>query len=157
MVDFSQISAAVTAIGAASEIGKSLLGIRDSTIGNAKIIEIQELLLKAQNSLFAHNSELHKLQQENFDLANRLRALEEKQTKQSQYSLVEIGKGGFVLEKIHSLENIPDSIQTKSYFCQPCFSGGREVVLQRGVFYTSVHLDCPVCKNQILTGEEELQ
>lgn len=67
-MDLSMLGTAITCLTSAADIGKSIANIRDATVANGKIIEIQELLLKAQHSLFGHNVQLQQLQQENFDL-----------------------------------------------------------------------------------------
>lgn len=96
-MDYSLIASASSAIGVARDIAKAAIGIRDASLVALKISEISDQLLKAQDSLFAHNAQLHSLQQENFSLANRLRELEDKRAQRSRYALVEISDGCFVL------------------------------------------------------------
>lgn len=151
-VDVSMLSTAVTCLTAATDIGKSITGIRDATVANTKVIEIQELLLKAQQSLFGHGAELQRLQQENFDLRERLRGLESEALNKLNYTLVELKTGCWAMARLAD-KDVPNVFVPNNYVCQPCFSAGREVVLQRGSFYGAIHFDCPVCKTRVISDE----
>lgn len=153
-MDVNMLGTAVSCLTAATDIGKSIVGIRDATVANTKVIEIQELLLKAQQSLFGHSAELQRLQQENFDLRERLRSLESEALNKLNYTLVELKAGNWTLAR-KANKDIPDVFVPMHYVCQPCFSLGREVVLLRDKFYGAVHYDCPVCKTRILSDESE--
>ncbi len=151
-MDVTMLGTAITCLTAAADIGKSIVGIRDATVANNKVIEIQELLLKAQQSLFAHGSELQRLQQENFDFRERLRSLEAEALNKLNYTLVELKAGNWTLAR-RANKDIPDVFVPKRYACQPCFSLGREIVLLRGEFYGLVHYECPVCKSRVDSNE----
>lgn len=158
-MDYSLIAAANSALTAAKELGRAAMGIRDFNEVAAKISAINDLLLKAQDSLFAHNAQLHALQQEKFDMANRLRELEEKLADRGRYSLVEISDRTFVLgcnqgEKV-SGDSALGAVEPKHYICQPCFAKGIKSVLQKDSFYGAIRLECPICKGTFPTGENE--
>jgi hypothetical protein len=152
-MDFTTLGTAITCLTNAADLGKSIVGIRDTAVTNGKVIEIQELLLKAQHSLFAHRTELQRLQQENLDLANRLRSLEAEELNKQNYTLVELKRGNWTLATKLD-KDIPDVFVPNRYTCQPCFSGGRENILARVVFYGAAHYECPVCKSRVETDEE---
>lgn len=155
-MDYSLIATASSAIGAARDIAKAAIGIRDTALVAVKISEISDQLLKAQDSLFAHNAQLHALQQENFSLTNRLRELEGKKAQRSRYALIEISDGSFVLstkgcEKLPA-ENPADELiltEPDHYACQPCLDiRGHLVVLQKAVVFGAETFTCPACKTE---------
>lgn len=158
-MDYSLLVAAGASINAAREFGKAAIGLRDFNEIATKIAALNEQLLKAQDSLFAHSAQLQALQQENFSMANRLRELEEKLAERGRYALVEISDRTFVLG-LKSAEqraasdpaHIPEP---HHHICQPCFAKGIKSVLQKYSFCGAVSLECPICKERFDTGQRE--
>lgn len=160
-MDYSLIATASTALGAARDLAKAAVGVRDFTQMATTVSQISDQLLKAQDSLFAHNAQLHALQQENFSLTNRLRELEEKDAERRRYALVEISDRTFVLglkdrEQL-AAENLLEGwfAEPHHHICQPCMAKGIKSVLQKHSVWGSVSLDCSVCKEKFSTGEIE--
>lgn len=158
LMDFSLLSVIATSLTTARELGKTAIGLRDFNQIAAAMSQINDQLLKAQDSLFSHNTQLHALQQDNFGMANRLRELEEKLAERGRYTLVEISDRTFVLQSnspIVAGDQIPHGSEPLHYICQPCMAKGIKSVLQKYSFYGSISLECPVCKERFSTGKTE--
>ena len=157
-MNLTELSIIGTSLAAARDIGKAAIGLRDFNALAAAMSQINEQLLKAQESLFAHNTQLHSLQQDNFSLTNRLRELEEKLAERGRYSLFELSDGTFVLrsnDPVRALGNSLHAVEPLHYICQPCMARGTKSVLQKYSFYGSISLECSICKERFSTGQTE--
>lgn len=156
-MDWSAISGITASITAARDIAKGLSATRDAALVSEKTAALMDQLLKAQEGLLAHNAtllqlqaDLSKLQKENLQLQT---ALDER----GKYTLVEVGSGHFALRSNPGHDETgtgnPGIQEAAHYVCQPCFSKGRTVVLQR---HTIMGIDnglmCPACKAQVFDG-----
>jgi len=143
-MDISLITGAVSSIKQAAEIGKVLLTIRDTSMVSQEVLKIQELLLKAQESLFSLSAQLIALQQENFNTTEELRKCKETLAERGRYSLFSLSdkfhayRVNLAPEGTHSIS----ASEPLHYVCQPCFDKGIKSVLHVGE-YRAV---CPVCK-----------
>lgn len=156
-MDLSLVAAASSALSIARDIGRAAVGIRDFNACAAAIAQINEHLLKAQDSLFAHNTELFTLQQEVFETREELRKAKETLAEHGKYALFEISPHVFVLRSRTDLvphlsgpQNPPD-LEPPHYVCQPCLHIRRQrSVLVRSVFYGTEVFSCPECKGEFM-------
>ena len=156
-MDFSMISSASAAITAAKELGKAMIGLRDFNQIAGKVSEINSMLLKAQESLLAHNAQLLQLQNDHFKTSQELRELKETLSERGRYSLFEISPGNFVyridVSPVSGHAGDPVSSEPKHYLCQACFDKGIKVVLQKSYFFENLfHLECSNCNATINPG-----
>lgn len=154
-MDASQIGIVATSLGAARDIGKALVGIRDHNLVAEKLAALNDQLLQAQQALLSHNATLFELQQQNFEAREELRKLKESASERGRYTLVDLGKGQLAyrvnVAPTQGASGEPVSADAPHYVCQPCYDNGRKVVLQRNWFFeTRGGLDCPVCKNSVI-------
>ncbi|RYF76817.1 MAG: hypothetical protein EOO22_00830 [Comamonadaceae bacterium] len=153
-MDASQIGIVATAIGAAKDIGKAMLGVRDFNLLADRIAAMNDQLLKAQDALLAHNAAMFQLQSENFEAREELRKLKEAASERSRYTLVEITQGNVAyrvnLGPALSAPGQPVSAEAMHYLCQPCFDDGRKVTLR---YFNSATFGeswtCSVCKAEL--------
>ena len=143
-MDISLITGAVSSIKQAADIGKTLLNIRDSSMVSQEVLKIQELLLKAQESLFSLSAQLIALQQENFNTTEELRKCKEALAERGRYSLFKLSDEFLAYRVNLSPENANTSgaPEPLHYVCQPCFDKGVKSVLHVGK-YSAL---CPICK-----------
>ena len=149
-MDYSLISAAATSIGVAKDLAKAALGLRDFNEFSAVISQLNEQLLNAQDSLFAHNSQIHGLQQQYFDAVEKLRELEKVMAERGNYSLFELSSGFFVY-RLNAAQNGGDTSTAEPlhYLCQLCFDRDRfKSVLRIGYGYCH----CAGCKQERFIG-----
>ncbi|WP_114240136.1 hypothetical protein [Dyella sp. C9] len=158
-MDFSQISIAVGALKTAKEIGQAALAFKNFNETAGAIAQINEQLLKAQDGLFAHNSQLMELQQKYFEATEELRKLKEALAQRGRYSLFEISDRVFVYRVDGSPQNrgtgAPSSPEPLHYLCQPCFDKGAKSVLRKKNEWGVISLECPTCKEEFLTNDRE--
>jgi len=158
-MDFALISTAVGSLKAAKDLGQAALGIRDFNQFASTISQINDQLLKAQESLFTHNAQLMQLQQDHFEARDELRKLRDAATERGRYTLFELSEGVFVYRAQESDVSRTTSDSSAGtplhYLCQPCFDTGFKVVLQKHVFYTLVSLECSKCNSKYSTGKHE--
>lgn len=146
-MDISLVTGAVTAIKAARELGSAALKIRDFNQFAGTVAEINEQLLKAQESLFAHNADMLDLQQKYHEACDELRRLKAVAAERECYSLHEIGPGVFAYRLDTSRKSEP-----LHYLCQPCFDKGTKSVLQDLYDHGPQTLGCTVCDAKYRTG-----
>jgi hypothetical protein len=152
------ISGAISSIKAAKDIGAAAVAIRDSSMLAGEVVKMNEQLLRAQDSLFSHNAQLLSLQQELFELRDRLRTAETRIAERGRYQLAEVSVGKWVYLHKPDPDNPVASGATPygrpHYVCQPCFDNGRKVVLQYVESTIGNSLDCSVCKASLYVAED---
>jgi hypothetical protein len=72
-MDLSLIGAAATSPGLARDFGKAAMAVRDFNEMAAIVSKLNDQILKAQDSLFALQSELLREQQEHFETLKKVR------------------------------------------------------------------------------------
>lgn len=138
-MDMGSIAAAIGGLKAASDITQAMVGVRDTAILQAKTIELQQVILAAQASGIAAQSE-------QFTFLERIRDLEEELTsikawgaEKERYKLNEIKSGVFTYilkeeagtaEPSHQIcANCYDNLQRKSILQTEIQSIGRAEIL----------------------------
>jgi hypothetical protein len=96
MLSSTEIATTIGSLKAAFEIAKSFIGVRDATIIQSKVFELQREILSAQQSALSS-------QQAQFSLLEQIRDLEEEITRlkawhreKQKYELKDVGQGAFV-------------------------------------------------------------
>src|SRR5471032_1850853 len=95
-MDLSLIQAVATSLSLAKDLGKAALGIRDFNEIAPTISVLNDQLLKAQDALFKHNTQLLALQHEQFETTKELAKMKEALTEKGRYSLIALSLGVFV-------------------------------------------------------------
>jgi septal ring factor EnvC (AmiA/AmiB activator) len=159
-MDLSLIGAATTALSAAMNIGKSAIGVRDFNQMATAIAQVNEQLLKAQESLFSHQTQLLTMQQELFGLKDTLRQkesalieaqdeiakLKQKKLELDQYERFLHAGGRWAYRK---KDASPDNEDEPAY-CANCFEHEQLSVLQPGTGQINrSYLVCHRCDSKI--------
>jgi septal ring factor EnvC (AmiA/AmiB activator) len=161
-MDLSLIGAATTALAAAKDIAKVAIGLRDSNQMAAAISQLNDQLLKAQDSLFSHQSQLLTMQQELFGLKDTLR---QKETAliQAQDEISQLKKKKLNLEQYeryrheggawaYRSKETPEGDEEPPVYCDNCFQSEELSVLQPGAGQDRTYLVCQRCKAKIRRG-----
>lgn len=154
-MDFAAIGAITSSITSATDIAKGLISARDQANIQEKTATLLEQLLKAQESLLAHNAALLQLQHQHFEAREELRKLHEAASERSRYSLVEVTRGCFAyrvnITPQQSGASEPATTEPVHYLCQPCFDKGVKSVLMSAqcTMTGGSVLKCVVCKTSI--------
>lgn len=158
-MDLSLIGAATAALSAARDIGKSAIGIRDFNQVAAAIAQLNDQLLKAQDSLFIHQSQLLAMQQEVFTLKDALRQkdaalieaqdeiakVKQKKLDLDQYERFLHAGGGWAYRRKGASPNNED----EPAYCANCFEQEQLSVLQPGTGPNRTHLVCHRCDSKL--------
>ena len=153
------ITGAIGSINLAKDIGKTLLAVRDFNEVAPVVAKLNDELLKAQDALFRHNTELLALQQKQFEITEELRKAKKSLAERGRYTLVEVSDRMFAyrvnIAPVSGDVSNPIPAQVLHHLCQPCFDKGIKAVLKMHTILggaTSL-LECPICKEKIIFGE----
>lgn len=160
----SEIGLLISTLTGAKQLAQAALDLRDFNAQAAAIANINGELLKAQDQLFVHQSQLLQLQEQHFEAREELRKLKEAQSERQRYALFDLGNGQFVyrvnVAPEQSGASEPGGAEPLHYLCQPCFDGGVKSVLQAvwtGTLMKGQHRcwKCSICGAKRYTGEQK--
>jgi hypothetical protein len=125
MVDMAAIAGIATSLRAASEITQAMIGLRDATVLQGKVIELQQVILAAQSSALAAQSD-------HFSLMERIRGLEAEvagfeawERQKERYELKRYEPGKYLYELKPSMENGEPSHK----ICPKCYEHRKRSIL----------------------------
>ncbi|MEI9420621.1 hypothetical protein O7A70_05465 [Mesorhizobium sp. Cs1299R1N1] len=126
MVDLSLVTALVTNLKTAIDIGKTVKEITDISQVRDKVIEMQELILSAQSSAMAAQTQLFEVLQDNAELKHKAAAVDEWAATASRYQLRDFGAGTFAYELRPDAANG----EPPHRLCPTCFEQRKRSLLQ---------------------------
>ncbi len=148
MPDMGAISGLAASLTAAADITKGIVGLRDTTIVQDKVIELQGVILSAQSSALTAQSE-------QFSLLERLRTLEEKvinfeewDAEKQKYELKQVYSGAFA----YVLKPEASGGEPPHWLCTTCYENNRKSVLQAQGLTSDRSFEkygCPTCRSTI--------
>lgn len=160
-MDITALSAAISSVAGAIDLGKAAIATRDANIVSEATQRLMQQLLDTQNALLAHSVEFQQLLEKNLEMAKEVVRLKEALDDRARYTVVEFTHGHFALKMNHAPAfggaDVPGIPELNHYFCQGCFSDGRKVVLQPGVHKFEGlgfrhALVCPICNTPVATS-----
>ncbi len=146
VIDVGSIGALISSLTSAGEMTKAIVGLRDAAMINSKVIELQGIIMTAQSSAMAAQSD-------QFALLNRVRELEEEMTRMKKwdaeserYELKNIYTGAvaYVLK--------PDAQGSESphWLCANCFENKKKSYLQQAMpMQRNMIYKCIACGNMV--------
>lgn len=147
MPDISAIAGAVASLNAAVNITKAMKDLRDWSIVQSKVIELQSIILDAQGSLFAANEERATLIERVRQLEKQLANSEAGETEKQRYEMVDIGDGNVA----YALKSGMRGSEPPHYACANCYSAGKISRLTHFDFPSlGKKVDCPSCKASMI-------
>ena len=126
MTDIAMISGTITSLKAAFDISKAMLGIRDTSLIQGKVIELQAEILTAQSSAFSAQTDQFTLLERVRDLEKQLTELEAWSAEKQRYQLTELAPGAFA----YVLKPEMAAGEPKHRLCANCYQHGRKSILQ---------------------------
>ena len=150
MISPVEISAGLTSLRTAFDIAKAIKGITDAADRNVKILELQGVIIEAQNSAIAaqqvHASDVKRIEALEAEVA-RMKAWD---GEKARYELKAIGNGAFVYAVKPGMENG----EPPHWLCPPCYTKGQKSFLQRtseafGQRPSERTWDCPFCRGKL--------
>jgi hypothetical protein len=150
MPDMTAISGAIASLNAAVNITKAMKDLRDGSIVQSKVIELQSAILDAQNSLFSANEERATLIQKVGQLEKQLADTEAWEAEKQRYQMTEAGPGVFA----YILKPAMRGSEPSHYVCANCYRLRKISVLQ----HVRVHgigdfMECAACNTKTCIEE----
>ncbi len=140
------IGGALASLKAAGDLASSFLKMRDIALVQGKVIELQSVILSAQQSALAAQGEQFALLDEKRGLERHIAELEAWDREKNRYELKGVGNGCFAYLLKPGMEN---GEPTHS-ICKTCYEQGRKSILDSRQVFRSRFLDCHSCKAQML-------
>lgn len=150
MPDMTTIASAVSSLKAAGDIAKGLMDLRDAAAHQTKVIELQRLILDAQTSALAAQSEQFSLLEQFRQLEKKIREADDWTNERSRYALTDFGGGTFA----YSLRQEAKQGEPSHLVCATCYQAGRKSILQHlHQSYTGQNIyHCQTCAKDVALG-----
>jgi hypothetical protein len=151
-MDGTPIISFLQTVKSVKEIGTALIGLKVTGEVQAKIIELNNLIIAAQGHAAS-------AQQENAALVTRISELEKEIANQKtsishnqNYELKEVDVGALC----YVLKEYAQTSEPPHWLCQPCFSKGHRNILQKDTFEfgNKAQYVCNTCKFEISVSRE---
>jgi hypothetical protein len=126
MVDMGTIASAVGSLNAAAQIAKGLLSLHDMQAVQSKVIELQGVILAAQSSALAAQSDQFTLLERVRELETKMAQLEAWETEKKRYALKDFGGNTFAYELKHEEARG----EPMHRICPKCYAKGHKSILQ---------------------------
>jgi hypothetical protein len=142
----SEVAALLTSFSHLQNIAKALLNLRDFEKLNATVIELQGIIITAQQQAIAIQQSHAALETKTHNLEAECMSLKEWRAEKQKYTCREIAIGRFAY-----VENgIVDNFQSAHKYCPNCFDEGKKSLLQQpDELYFVKGLNCPGCKTKL--------
>jgi hypothetical protein len=148
----SAIGAVLSSLNAAKDIAEAMIGLRDTTAFQSKVVEFQSKIIDAQNSVFA-------VQEERTSLIDKIRQLEKQvadfenwSTEAKRYELREFSNGKFT----YVLKESQQDGEPVHAICANCYHQRKKSNLQGSpTIYGGGLAKCYVCKTELDFNSED--
>ncbi len=149
-MDLSLIQETIKGLKLASDMTKGLLDLKSTAEVQAKVGELQGVILNAQSSALAANADQSAMADEIRALKEQLAVAERWNQERSRYALATVDEGAFV----YALRKEKAENEPPHWLCARCFSEGRKTLLQRAgkSEYFGTDYVCHACKSSIRVG-----
>ncbi|MGO4682987.1 hypothetical protein AB4Z24_05515 [Hyphomicrobium sp. 2TAF46] len=145
----SEISAVMGTLNGAKDLLQSIIGLRDSAAVQAKVVEFNNLIMDAQQRVFAAQEERTALIQKVGELEKKIASLEHWETEKQRYELKKVGFGDRIV--VYSLKPGMEGGEPPHSICANCYQKGEKSPLQEEERGGGVYLYCPHCKTNLLS------
>jgi hypothetical protein len=150
MVDIPSIAAAMTSLKTAADIAKGMLDLKAGADARGVVIDLQSVILNAQSSALAAQSEQMTLLQRVAELEKEASRAAAWESEKQRYRLRDYGNQRFAYElRLESANGEP-----LHRLCAKCFQEGRKSILHFQSAFTdssstrTERYDCAECKTE---------
>lgn len=149
-MDMSAISGLLSSLNAVKDLTQTMIGLRDSQAIQAKLLEFQAELLKANGSALATQQEQFALLETVRELKEELARLKNWEAEKQRYQLTEVGLGAVAYTLKPGMENgePPHTI------CANCYNRGQKSFLQPETRFPgrTKHIVCHECGSDLIVA-----
>jgi hypothetical protein len=142
MVDFAS---AMSALKTIKDTVQSMIGLRDAAAFQAKQLELQGIIIDAQNAVFEANQERTELLAKIAQLESQIERLEDWEEEKQRYKRVSVAS-----HVVAYISNDADTPETADHWvCANCFEDQHKVHLQHVPISSgrALIIACPRCKS----------
>ena len=125
MPDMSAISGVAASLNAAINIVKAMKDLRDWSVVQSKVIELQSIILDAQSSIFAVNQERSTLVERISQLEKELASAKAWEAEKQRYELADVGVNNFA----YALKPAMRGSEPPHYLCANCYQQDKKSIL----------------------------
>jgi hypothetical protein len=148
MVDMASFASAVSSLKTAGDIAKALVGLHDAQTIQSKVIELNGIILSAQQSALAAQSDQFTLLERVRELEKEVARLEAWNAEKDRYELKDVGLGSLA----YVVKEAMRGAEPPHQICAACFQHGKKSILQPRTISMERLLICSECKMQIKIG-----
>lgn len=149
MVDITAMMGIASSLKTAGEIVQTMLGLKEAAAIQSKVIELNGVILSAQQSAMASNLAQTELVNRIRDLEAELAQVKNWEAEKQRYQLTELPPGIFV----YMLKPEMASGETPHKLCTTCFNAGKKSFLQsRSTTRGQTPLKCVPCNVEFFVG-----
>ena len=150
-MDLTWIGPLSTSLKTAADLTKTMVGIRDATMLQSKIIELQGVILSAQSSALSAQTTQFSLLDRVRELEKEMADLEAWNAEKEKYELEEVYPGTFA----YALKKQAQASEPRHWLCATCYQDCKKSILnlmrvQRGAKI----FRCGRCKNTIVVSDK---
>ena len=148
MVDLTAIGVISTSLNSLVNITKAMKDVRDASLIDGKVFELQRAILETQQSVFAANEERTALIEEVREAKAQIARLEAWDTEKQRYELKDVGAGSLA----YAVKETMRSGEPIHRICAACYQHARKSILQPRIKHPDVILFCSECKAELFVG-----
>lgn len=145
-VDLALFQGAVTALKSAADLAIGLSNIKTVSEVQAKAVELQQIILAAQTSALATQSEQFALLEKLRDLEKEIADVKAWEAEKNKYELKEVIPNVLV----YSFKEDSGSSEPPHKLCANCYQDERKSILQQEYVKGGVALICHACSGEIM-------
>jgi predicted RNA-binding Zn-ribbon protein involved in translation (DUF1610 family) len=144
-----EIQAGIASAKASFDLLKAIKGVSDAAKINAAVIELQQHILSAQQSLLDAQETINLLTAEKAELESRLAKHSEWETRRSEYHLTEVRPG----LTVYAFQPATESEMAPHWACPKCFADEKIQILQKPSPSNRTY-KCPACEFSMIPDKE---
>jgi hypothetical protein len=146
-MDMALIQGAISGLKLAGDITKSLIEIKSMSEIQAKVIELQSVILSAQGSALSAHADQAAMVEEIRTLKEEIARVKAWESQKQRYKLNPIGEDCAVA---YLLKESMSNSEPPHWICTKCYEDGKRMILQPTISPQGfAHLVCPSCKLDI--------
>ncbi|MBW2740914.1 MAG: hypothetical protein JRE64_19175 [Deltaproteobacteria bacterium] len=149
-MEIATIASAISALKGASDLARGLIGSKVDAAVQSKIIELNQLILEAQDQTYASRERLYESEHQVRQLREELENLNVWGEDSKRYALVYPWGNA---SSVYCLSENQANGEPPHYLCASCFGGKRKSILQEkkdGKGFCV--MTCPACRSELATG-----
>jgi hypothetical protein len=152
MNEVAAIQALLGSLKSAADLAKGFSTLRDGALVQGKVIELQGVILSAQQSAMSAQSDQYMMTERVRQLEKEKAELEAWDAEKARYKLTELPPGVFV----YTLKEEAANSEPIHHICARCFGERKRAILQTVSQYGGMTVfQCLECKSKLETGVRE--